>query len=431
MLAVLFVVCLILACFFSSAETAFIGTQKLRLQHLAESGRPGAKTVAKIIETPERFLGTVLLGINFFETAMATIGTVIAVSLWGQSLGAALATVILTIVTLVFAEFVPKSLAARHGERLALAYAGPVDFTMKALSPLTFILNHVGLRFSRLFGDIEPKPTITEEEFHTLISVGSREGTVEKKEAEMLHNIFDLGARLVREVMIPRPEVAFVEKGTTFADFLAMYKAQPLSRFPVFADNRDHVIGILTAKDILMAQADGGYAAGAAIDRLVRPAFFAPETKPIGDLLVEMRDKNQHLCIVVDEHGGTAGVATMEQLIAEIIGPVGEELVGRQQEYEMLDESTFQIDGGMDIGEANEKMGLGLPEGDYDTVAGFILYLLGRIPTQGEQLKYKDLKIAMTKVAGVKIDEVLVTKEKSKDQVGSPIVESGGPPEPS
>ena len=380
LLAVLFVVCLALACFFSSAETAFIGTQKLRLQHLAESGHPRAKIVAKVIESPERFLALVLLGINFFETAMATIGTIIAVSLWGQSLGAALATVLLTIITLVFAEFVPKSLATRHGERLALAYGRPITLMMKLFYPVTYVLNHIGLRFSRLFGDVEPKPTITEEEFHTLISVGSREGTVEKKEAEMLHNIFDLSARLVREVMIPRPEVVFVEKGTTFTDFLVTYKAHPQSRFPVFAENRDHVVGILSTKDIMMAQAEGAFGPDSTIDGLIRTPFFTPETKPIGDLLVEMRDKNYHLGVVVDEHGGTAGVVTMEQLVAEIIGPVGEELTGREREYEMLDEFTFQIDGGMDIGEANERMGLGIPEGDYDTVAGFILFLLGRIP---------------------------------------------------
>jgi putative hemolysin len=417
LLIILFLICLVCASFFCSAETAFIGTQKLRLQHLAESGHPKAKIVARIIDNPERFLALVLLGTNFFESAMAAIGTVIAVSLWGENLGAALATVFLTVITLIFAEFFPKSLAARYGERIVILYASPINLIMKLLFPVLFILNHIGLRFTRLFGPVETRPTITEDEFHTLISVGRREGTVETEEAEMLHNVFNFGSRLVREVMIPRTEVVFIEKGTTLADFLNIYKKHPQTRFPVFEENRDRIIGILSVKDILTAQAEGAIGYGSSLDTLIKPAFFTPETRPIGSLLVEMRDKNYHLCIVVDEYGGTAGAVTMEQLVSEILGPIGEELTLGHKDYEMVDEFTFQIEGGMRIDEANESMALGLPEGDYDTVAGFVLNLLGRIPGQGDNLKYKDLKIAITRVSGTKIDEVLVTKEKRKDDV--------------
>jgi putative hemolysin len=417
LLIILFIICLLLASFFCSAETAFIGTQKIRLQHLAESGHPKAKIVAKLIGNPEKFLALVLLGINFFESAMATIGTIIAVTLWGENLGAALATIFLTIITLIFAEFFPKSLAARYGEKLALAYAGPLDLLMRALSPVLFILNHLGLRFTGLFGKVEPKPTITEDEFHTLISVGHREGTVETEEAEMLHNVFNFGSHLVREVMIPRTEVAFVEKGTTLAEFLLIYKEHPQSRFPVFEGNRDRIVGLLSVKDILLSQAEGRCDGGSNIDALIKPACFAPETKPIADLLVEMRNQDHHLCIVVDEYGGTAGIVTMEQLVSEIVGPVGEELATNEKEYEMLDLATYQIDGGMNLGEANDEMELDLPEGDYDTVAGFVLYLLGQIPKQGDHLKYKNLKIAITKMSGAKIDEVVITKEKHKEDI--------------
>lgn len=415
LLLILFLISLVLASFFSSAETAFIGTQKLRLQHLAETGHPKARIIARIIESPEKFLALVLLGINFFETAMATIGTIIAISLWGQNLGAALATVFLTIITLIFAEFVPKSLAARHGEKLALFYARPIDLIMKILYPLIYVLNHIGLRFTKLFGEIETRPTITEGEFHTLITVGHREGTVEPEEAEILHNIFDFRNRPVREVMVPRPEVVFIEKGSTLADFMNIYKEHPLSRFPVFEGNRDKIVGILSVKDVLIAQAQGTINHESAIDELVRITYFVPETKLISDLFIDMRNKNYHFCVVVDEYGGTAGIVTINQLIEEIIGPIGEELTGTEKEYEILDQYTFQIDGSMRVDEVNERMELGIPEGDYETVAGFILHLLGRIPKQGEQLKYKDLKIVITKVAGVKIDEILVTKERHKE----------------
>lgn len=415
LLIILFLVSLVLASFFSSAETAFIGLQKLRLQHLSDTGTTNAKKVARILENPERFLALVLMAINFFETAMATIGTIIAVSLWGQNLGAALATILLTIVTLIFAEFVPKSLATRQGEKLALLYATPIVILMKVFYPLIWLLNRIGIVFTKSFGEVKARPTISEEEFHTLISVGHKEGTVEPEEAEMLHNIFDFGHRPVREVMVPRPEVCFVEKGTSLANFLNIYKDCPVSRFPVFEEDRDKVIGILLVKDIFMAQAKGSLNGDDIVDGLLQLPYFTPETKPIGDLLVEMRDKNYQLCIVVDEYGGIAGIATMNQLVEEIIGPVGAELAGTEKEYEMLDANTFQIDGGMHVNDTNEKMDLSIPEGDYETVAGFILHLLGRIPRQGEQLKYKDLKIAITKVTGVKIEEILITKEKHKE----------------
>jgi putative hemolysin len=410
---ILFLVCLVLAAFFCSAETAFVGMQKLRLQHLIHTGHPKAKIVARIVEHPEKFLATVLLGINFFETAVAALGTLMAVSLWGENVGAAVATIIVTILTLIFAELIPKSLAVRYGERLALFYATPIEITSTILYPFVFILNRIGIRFTKMVGEEdEARPTISEEEFRTAITVGEAEGVVEEKAAEMLHNVFDFGNRPVREVMVPRPEVIFIEHGSTIADFLKLFAQYPLTRFPVYHENRDTVIGILSIKDVLMAQAMSTITNESLIDELVRPAYFTPETKSIGELFVEMRDNNYRMAIIVDEFGGTAGIVSLTRLVEEIVGPVGDELAAAEKDYEIIDEHTFQIDGGMRIEDANEEMGLSLPEGDYETVAGFVLHLLGRIPKQGEHLKYKDFKLVITKMSGVKIEEVLVTREK-------------------
>ncbi len=411
---VLFVVCLGFSAFFCSAETAFVSMQKLRLQHLIEMGHPNAKIAAKIIEQPEKFLATVLLGINFFETAVATLGTIIAISLWGESLGAAIAIIAVTILTLILAEFIPKILAARYGEKIALSYARPIEFISIILYPFVYILNHIGIRFTKLFEEgTAPRLTISREEFHTMISVGHKEGTVEEGAAEMLHNVFDFGDLTAREVMVPRPDVVFVERGSTLNDFLGLYAQHPFSRFPVYQGSRDNVVGVISVKDVLMALARGAIDKQGVIDELIRPAYFAPETKPISELFTEMRDKNYHLCVVVDEFGGVAGIVSLSQLIEKIVGPVGNEMAGVEKEYEVINEYTFQIDGGMRIEEANEEMGLGLPEGDYETVAGFVLHLLGRIPKQGEQLRYKGLKLIITKMHKMKIEEVLVTKEKT------------------
>ena len=414
---ILFFVCIGLGAFFASAETAFIGMQRLRLQHLIRAGHPDAKVVAGLIAQPEKFLATVLLGLNLFETAAATLGTLMAISLWGTNLGAALATVIVTVATLVFAELIPKSLASRYGERIALAYARPVQLVSLIFYPFVFVLNHIGIRFNRMVGEATGRPTLSEEEFHTAITVGQAEGVVEEREATMLHNVFDFGDRSAREVMVPRAEIVFIEQGSTMADFFKTYQQSPLSRFPVYKGTRDSVVGTLSAKDVLMALAKGaGHAAN--IDNLVRPAYFTPESKPISKLFAEMRDMNYHFCIVVDEFGGTAGVISLSQMIEEIVGPVGDEIRGAERDFEVIDEHTFQIDGGMRIEEVNAEMGLQLPEGDYETIAGLILYLLGRIPKQGEQLKYKGLKMVITRMTGRKIEEVLVTKEKVKKEAG-------------
>lgn len=410
---ILFLISLIAAAFFCSAETAFIGMQKLRLKHLVRINHPKARIVAKILDHPEKFLATVLLGINFFETAVATLGTVMAISLWGENWGAAIATIAITILTLVLVEFVPKSLSARYGERVALLYARPIEVISIVLYPFVYVLNHIGIRFTRMAGeDTEPKPTISEEEFRTALTVGTAEGVWEEDEAEMLHQAFEFADRPVSEVMQPRTEVAWLKQGTSLAAFLDTYRQLPFSRFPVYKGTTDNVVGVLSIKDVLMAQAKNSMDTNSPIDELVRPVHFVPETKRLGKLLAEMRDNNYHMVVVVDEYGGVAGIATLEHLTAEIMGVIGDELAVREKDFVTIDANTFEVDGGLRIEDANEELDLGLPTGDYETVAGFILSHLGRIPKQGEHLKYRDLKLAILEMQGRKIERILVTKEK-------------------
>jgi CBS domain containing-hemolysin-like protein len=186
-----------------------------------------------------------------------------------------------------------------------------------------------------------------------------------------------------------------------------------MSRFPVFDENMDNVVGILSIKDVLMAQANGQAGLEEPVDKLMRPAYFAPESKPIGELFNEMRDKNFRMCVVVDEHGGTAGIVSLSRLMEEIVGPVGDELARAEKDYESINENTFQLDGGMRVSDANEELALDLPEGeDYETVAGFIMKKLGQIPRQGQVLRHQDLKLVVTRMRGKKIEDILITREK-------------------
>ena len=409
---VLLILCLLLSAFFSTSETAFVSLQRIRLQHLVNTKVRGAKQVARMMEKPERLLSTILLGNNFVNTAAAALATFLAISIWGEQ-GILIATIVVTIVLLIFCETTPKTIATRHAEGLSLALARPIEAISWLLTPFVVALSWIASGFSKLFGGMPvPKSLATEEEIRTMISVGHKEGTVEEEEAEMLHKVFEFGNRPVSEVMVPRTEVVWVEKGTKLADFLNLYAQSPLSRFPVYEDNRDNVVGILSVKDIVMAQAKGTISDEGVIDDLIRPAYFAPKTKRISELFAEMRDKNYRMTVVVDEFGGTAGVVSLSRLMEEIVGPVGDELAAIEKEYETINEYTFQIDGGMRIEQANEEMGLELPTGDYETVAGFVLHLLGHIPKQSEQLKYKGLRIVITEMRGRKIEKIVVTKER-------------------
>jgi len=405
-------VCLLLSAFFSSSETAFIALQRIRMEHMVNTKVSGADRVAKLLQRPERLLSTILLGNNFANTAAAALATALAISIWGAEQGILIATIGITIILLIFCETTPKTIATQHAERLSLLFARPIEVISWLLTPFVVVLSWIASGFSKLLGGAPvPRSLASPEEIRTMISVGHKEGTVEKSEAEMLHKVFDFGNRPVSEVMVPRPEVISIEQGSKLADFLALYAQSPLSRFPVYQDNMDNVVGILSVKDVLMAQAKGTINNQSVIDDLVRPAYFTPETKRINELFAEMRDENYRMCVVVDEFGGTAGIASLSRLVEEIVGQVGDELAAVEKEYEVINAYTFQIDGSMRIEEANEEMGLELPVGGYETVAGFILDLLGRIPKRGEQLKYKDLKLVITKMRGVKIEEILLTKE--------------------
>jgi len=412
----IFIVCLVLSAFFSSSETAFTALQRVKLEHMVSTNVPGAKRVSRMRQHPERLLSSILTGNNLVNTAAAALGTVLAISVWGER-GILYATIGVAVLLLIFCETTPKIIAAHNAERLSLKLARFVEVASWVFTPAVLALSAIASRFSKIAG-AHPvaKSLVSEEEIRTMISVGHKEGTVEEAEAEMLHKVFDFGDRPVREVTVPRTEVVWVEKGTKLADFFTIYAESPVSRFPVFEESLDNVVGILSVKDVLMGLAKGTIDTEGAIDDLIRPAYFTPETKRTGELFTEMQNQNYRMAVVVDEYGGTAGIVSLSRLVEEIIGPVGDEFAEADKDYEAINEYTFHVDGSMRIEEANEEMELELPEGeDYETVAGFILNLLGRIPKQGKQLRYKGLKIVITKMRGLKIEEVLIIKEKKQE----------------
>ncbi len=412
---VLLIVCLLFSAFFSGSETAFISLQRVRLEYLVSTGTRGAKRVSRMIEHPEKFLSTVLLGNTFVNIAAAALATALALNHWPEH-GILISTAGITIVLLIFSETTPKTFAAQHTERLVLLAVRPLELISWLFTPLTAVMSWIATGIGRLVGGEPVNHSLaTADDIRNMISVGHKEGTVEENEAKMLHKVFDFGDRPVREITIPRPEVVAIEQGSTVADLFSLYADSPLSRFPVFEENMDNVIGILSIKDVLMAQAKGEIDKDTLIDELIRPAYFTPETKLIDDLFSEMQEQNYRMAVVIDEFGGTAGIVSLSRLVEKIVGPVGDELADAEKEYEQISANTYQIDGGMRIEEINDEMELELPESeDYETIAGFILSRIGHIPRQGEQLRYRNIKVVITKMRAMKIEEVLLTKERTR-----------------
>ncbi|MBE0431681.1 MAG: HlyC/CorC family transporter [Dehalococcoidia bacterium] len=408
-----FLACLALSAFFSSAEAAFIGLPRLRIRYLVETGVKGAEKLAQAAEKPERVLATVLLGNNLVNIAAATLGTMIALAIFGLPWGPVIATAAVTTLILIFGEVIPKTLAVQHAQRLSLLYVNPLRTFELCLYPFVLGLERIGLSLTRLTAlPEEEKKLVSEGEIRSAITVGESEGVVEQDEAQMLHKIFEFTDRPVSKIMVPRTEITWVEQGTKLGDFLNLYNQGRYSRFPVYRENTDNVVGMLHAKDVLMKLTDELNGRDCLIDDLMRPAFFVPEGKRLGELLTEMRDGGHHAAVVVDEFGGISGMVTLGQLTEEIVGDIHDELTGEEKDFVVTGDSTFQVDGGFRVEEANEELQLNLPDGDYETVAGFILSHLGRIPRQGEQFKYQNLKFVITEMRGMKIAKVLITRQK-------------------
>ncbi len=410
---VLIVATVLFSGFFSSSEAAFLSLQRTRIAHLVATGAPGARRIASMIGQPERLLSTILLGNNLVNVAFTALMTVLMVSLVDDDgLGVLLATVVGTAGLLIFGEVIPKTVAVRHPERVAFVYAGPLKLVENALLPVVAFLQWGTRRLNDLLGSPPDRGSITEGEFRTLIDIGEAEGTFEPAEAEMLENVFRFGDMQVREVMTPRPEIVAIERGVGLRAFLDIYAENAHTRFPVYRGSPENIIGILSAKDVLRTMSSEGIDFDDPVTDMIRDAHFVPETKPIAELFDELRQSGNQMAIAVDEYGGLAGLVTLKRLSEEVVGPVGEEGEGPEEEYEAIDLNTFQVDGGMSIEEANEELVLRLPEGEYETIAGFVLEILGHIPVVGERFEYRNLRFAVIEMDNLKIEAVRVTRSR-------------------
>ena len=406
-------VSVLMVAFFSSAEASLISVNRVRINYLEEQGNLAARTVNQVLKRHEKFFATILLTENACIIFASSVGTTMALKMLGDG-GAAvlLATLIMTVFIVQFGEITPKTLAAIYSDRWSLLIARPVAIVMFLETWVIFaftLLPRFMLRLMRQSSGTT-SPSVTEGELRMLINIGRAEGSVEASEAALLQRVFTFGDRQVQEIVTPRPEVIWIEESTTLEQFLTLYARHSHTRFPVYDGSMENVIGVLFNKDVVVAMGEGRLQPEDKVTGFLRPAFFVPETKTISSTFTEMQRHGHGMALTVDEFGGIAGLATLKQLLEVIVGAVSDEGTAPEEIFSKIGENTYSFDAGVGITEINEELELNLPEGEYQTVAGFLLSQLGYIPEPGEVVDYGAMKFIIKKMDGVRIDIVEVIR---------------------
>ena len=397
----------LLSAFFAGSEAAFLSVQRSRLAALILDKVKGAERVEKLASNPEKLLPTVLTGNNLVNVAAAALGTTLAGSYLSPNWAVGVSVGAVTVLLLLFGEILPKVIATKNAEGLALILVRPLQAAQILFFPIVWVLEIYSRMVGRIFG-LSGSRLVSEREIRALIDVAEIEGGVEKGEAALLEKVFHFGDLRVGDVMTPRTEIIFVELSATLQDFLPIYARTTYTRFPVFDGDRENIVGILSVKDLLEAVAQGTIQLHDSVATALRPAHFVPETKPVDELFDELREVGQHMAITVNEHGGVAGVVTLMQLLEVIVGPVGEEGEPIEEEFVAVGQSQFDVLAAMAILEANENLDIDLPEGDYQTLAGFVLEQLGHIPQEGESFRYGEIELEVKEMQAVKVHRVEV-----------------------
>jgi putative hemolysin len=394
---------------YSMAETAMMALSRARARRLVEQGLPRARLVERMVEEPNRILGTVLVGNNLANIAASAIATSVLLGLIGRS-AVTVATVVMTLVVLLVAEITPKTYAAHNPDTVAIRLARFLQVSARLFTPVVRVLTAVGVSFIRLLGGkVEGGKLITEDEIRTLVDVGEEQGLLEAEEREMIQGIFELGDTVVREVMVPRIDIQALPAEATLQDAWETVIQAGHSRIPVYRKTIDDIIGVIYARDILAYVKEKPL--DTAAESLIRPAYYVPESKKVDELLADFRRERTHIAVVLDEYGGTAGLVTIEDLLEEIVGEIQDEYDREDVAVRQVGPDVLEADGVVSLDEIREHWDIELPDEDVDTLGGFILHLLGRAPVEGEKVQYDGLEFTVTKVVGRRVKRLEIRRQ--------------------
>ena len=394
--------------FFSASETALLTLSKIRLKHMVKENVKNAKRIEKLLDDPNKLIGTILIGNNVVNIGASAIATALAIKLYPSG-GVGLSTAIMTIVVLIFGEVTPKNLALQHSEKFSLFITPIIDFLVKILSPFVFVLTRITNVLIRFFGGKpdDKKPFITEEELKTLVDVSSKEGVLEREEKEMIYNIFEFGDLRVADVMIQRMDIKAVSVDDTYEEIIRVFKTEKFSRLPVYDDTIDNIVGVLYAKDLFFLDMEADKS-GFNVSDYMRLPFNTFEFIMISDFFKQMKGNRIHMATVLDEYGGVAGIITMEDVVESIFGDIDDEYDDAEEDIQVIKEDEYVVNGAARISDLNEMLGISLESEDFDSVGGFIIGEIGRLPKTGEVIQYRNIKFVMENVDKNRIKKIKI-----------------------
>ena len=375
-------VLLLLSAFFSSAETALTTVNKIKMKTLADEGDKRAELVLKVTEDSSKMLSAILIGNNIVNLSASSIATALAIRLLG-SVGAGIATGVLTLLILIFGEISPKTIATLKATKISLRYAHIIWVIMTVLTPVIFIINFLSMGFLKLLR-VDPtnnEGAMTEEELRTLVDVSHESGVIEGEEREYIHNVFDFTDATAKEIMIPRIDMTVVNVNWSYNKLLEVFKADMFTRLPVYEEDTDNIIGLLNMKDMILAPKDDTFS----IRAYLRKVYFTYEQKNTSELFEEMRRERLSLAIVLDEYGAVAGMVTLEDLLEELVGEIRDEFDGDEEDaLVQINDREYEVQGSMNLEDLCEELGLGFASEDYDTIGGYLTGLFDHFPEKGE-----------------------------------------------
>jgi CBS domain containing-hemolysin-like protein len=407
-------VLILLNAFFVAAEYALVTARRTRIIELHHQGNRRARAVLKITSDPQQFIAAMQLGVTLTSLGIGALGEQAlarAFESWlATVLAVLLAYLILTYFHVVIGELVPKGVALGHPEGTALWVAAPVRAFFTLFAPFVWVLRRSTDAVLHLLG-LEPpsaeREPLSEAELRMLLSRSSEQGEIEHEEQQMIDKVFVFGDKDVADVMVPRPEVVAISAELPPEEALAAVLDSPYTRYPVYGESLDDIIGVLHVRDLFTGVHDRGLAS-VRLAEIVRPAYIVPETKDLASLLQEFRKTNNHFAVVVDEYGGMAGICTLEDLLEEIVGEIEDEFDVAEVQIEQLDDDTYRIDGMFPIDEFNERFGTSMPDDDFHTLAGFVFGQLGRAPQPGDDVEYDGMRFDVLEVDGNRIEKLVV-----------------------
>ena len=412
---------LLLNAFFVAAEYGLVTARRTRITELRDQGNRRARLVLSLTAKPNRFIAAMQLGVTITSLAIGALGEPVFAHIFepipATIVSFALAFLLITYLHVVVGELIPKGIALGHPETTALTVSSPVRTFFIVFKPLIWVLQKSSDGALRLLG-LEPpgeeRGVHSEAELKMLLSRSTQEGEIEKQEQEMLYKVFDFADKEVSAVMVPRPEVVALSVDLPPEECLAAVIDSPYTRYPVYRESPDTVLGILHVRDLFSALVDRGIANVEVAD-LVRPAHFVPETKDLAAMLTEFRRTNQHMAIVVDEYGSMEGIVTLEDLLEEIVGEIEDEFDLPDESVERVDDDTIRIDGTFPIDDFNEQFATRIPIEDYHSMGGFVFGLLGRAAEPGDSVDYDGLRFDVLEVEGQRIHRLGVTFVERRD----------------